>query len=209
MILIQTSECLCSKLSNNILHNLLEASMQGRMWGTQSSINPTSHWHEHNWWWDAAWCCSLYKMLQQQHLYLLSHNIYTSTKKNIFLGKRAVAFNPSNRQLSKILWSICLQSMKTCFSSCCSFYGVKYIIQDFQQTFWKIEITTNTMEDHDNQIQCWYFMFSSCLSVVNTEHWCLIVLQSPGSEDCYINISHITLIHPQWLEQSTTTLPCL
>ena len=152
MILIHTSERLCSMLSNNILHNLLEASMQGRMWGTQSSINPTSHWHEHNWWWDAAWCCSLYKMLQQQHLYLLSHNIYTYTKKIFFWEKEQL---PSNRQWSKILWSICLQSMKTCFSSCCSFYGVKYSIQDFQQTFWKIEITTNTMEDHDNQIQCW------------------------------------------------------
>ena len=97
MILIQTSECLCSKLSNNILHNLLEASMQGRMWGTQSSINPTSHWHEHNWWWDAAWCCSLYKMLQQQHLYLLSHNIYTSTKK-IFFREKSSCLQTGNYQ---------------------------------------------------------------------------------------------------------------
>ena len=113
MILIHTSECLCSMLSNNILHNLLEASMQGRMWGTPSSINPTSHWHEHNWWWVAAWCCSLYKMLQQQHLYLLSHNINASTKKNIFLEKRLFMTVAFKQAITKY-------SLNSCFSYCCS-----------------------------------------------------------------------------------------
>ena len=173
MMLMQTSECRCSMLSNNILHNLLEASMQGRMWGTQSSINPTSHWHEHNWWWDTAWCCSLYKMLQQQHLYLLSHNIYTSTKKNIFLGKSIYGSSLQTGNYKIFLRVSACKAWKLVLFLAALFIDWTISSKIFNRPFGRLKLLLCSLYP-DNQIQCWYFVFSSCLSMVNTEDWTLV-----------------------------------
>ena len=55
-----------------------------------------------------------------------------------------------------------------------------------------------------------WIIFNICVLNVTTS--CLLtlgLLQSQGNLNCYINISHITLIHPQWLEQSSPPPPPL